>query len=136
MNNIITLVVGDPSGDGHRETDTFTIKTNLSKQELTKAYEKGSKLLGFDFKEHICCEYEDSILPEEELNILLGKDLILKDIVDDYFLQKYKNSGILNLDSDSYTNIFLFIVKLGNSEFEYTYEKLPTIDIGGYGLFF
>lgn len=134
MKNLIKLVVGDWSHDGHNQTDSVQILSNLSKNSINRAYENGSYKIGFDFKNSICVEYEDNSLCKEKLNILLDHGLWPDDAE-----SLKKDEEELYLDSDQFIDIYLFIAKLGDSGFKYkiiNYEENPSINIGGYGLFF
>lgn len=135
MNHIISLVVGDWSGDGHDKKDTINIRSNLDKKAMEKAYKAGTKKVGFDLCADVCSDYEDRNLDSEKWEKLkeLGyQDEELEDEADKY------NNGDISLWVDSFTDIYLFIVKLGNEKFEFEYlaaKEDPTIKIGGYGLF-
>ena len=148
MNNTITLVLGDWSGDGHDKTRMISILSNLDKDTLFAAYKKASKKLGFSFIDDVCGDYEDSLLPKEKLNILIKNGFKIENLgfnkTNTYLLNEaneaFNESGSdgLYLSEETYTNIFLFIVKLGNKDFKYEILKgklNPTLDIGGYGLF-
>jgi hypothetical protein len=133
LNNTISLVLGDWSSDGHGKTDTITLKSNLSRTEVVAAYEAGTKTLGFDFIEKVADEYEDGSLRNPELEILLSHGLNLKDVgIED---EVDEDEGV-SLWVETYANIYLFIVKLGNKDFEYEFCGSDSIQIGGYGLFY
>jgi hypothetical protein len=134
MSNTISLVLGDWSGDGHEKTETIVLRSNLTNKQIEDAYKKGTNKVGFDFIRTIANEYEDNVISAEKLDALI--ELGLKDfdrIGDDTDEDDY------NLDTDSFADIYLFIVKLGNEDFEYKIlvgESNPEIRIGGYGLFY
>jgi hypothetical protein len=136
MKNIISLVVGDWSGDGHDKKDIINIESNFDKKAIDLAYKLGTEKLGFDFCNHIAEEYEDNKLPNEE-----WKKLKEAGYQDDNGLEedaKKYNDGEISLDISSFADIYLFIVKLGNEKFKFEYlegNKNPQINIGGYGLF-
>lgn len=148
MNNFphsTTLVLGDWSDDGHGKTEIIIIHSNLDSEEITIAYNKASKKLGFKFMDDVCADYEDSGIPQEYLNTLIKNGLKLEAIFDtDYDLKEAREvlegddpDETVGLWTHSYTQIFLFIVKMGNPEFEYKIveDDSNRIDIGGYGLF-
>lgn len=146
MKHIISLVLGDWSSDGHGKTDTVNIKSNLDKNELFKSYKKGSKKVGFNFIDEVCSDYEDGLLSKNYLNLLvkqgftvdsLGNDISISNLIEVTEAFEADSEG-LDLDTETYTRIFLFITKLGNEKFQYEILKQkdsPTIEIGGYGLF-
>lgn len=148
MNNFphsTTLVLGDWSDDGHGKTDIFIINSNLDSEEILAAYKKASKKLGFKFMDDVCADYEDNSIPIDYLKKLIESGLQLDQVfTSDYDLKRAKkvlededSEENVSLWTDSYTAIFLFIVKLGNPEFEYKIVEDDTdrINIGGYGLF-
>lgn len=138
---IISLVVGDWSGDGHDKRETVNIKSNLDKKAMEKAYKKGTKKLGFDFCKDVCAEYEDNKLPPEKLDALVKLGLETKGMGLEYDLKRIKkDEGVeIGLWHDDFVEIYLFIVKLGDDEFTFEYlnaDANPTINIGGYGMFY
>ena len=130
MHHIIELVVGDWSGDGHCQTATHSIRSNLSKKEILYAYEKGQKISGIG---EICTEYEDALLSKEALEKLLSLGVPVE-----IFNDEIEEDGIAYISVDEYVFIYLFIAGLGEPHFKYEFvekDHLPHINIGGYGLF-
>ena len=125
MHHIIDLVVGDWSGDGHCQTATISIRSNLSKQELLYAYEKGQKISGIG---EICEEYEDTAVSKEVLETLFSLG-----VPDDLFV--IEEDDVAYISTDEYVFIYLFIAGLGTPHFKYEFVENDRINIGGYGLF-
>lgn len=129
MNNIIRLILGDPCGDGHGRSATYVIKSNLTKEEIIKAYDGGVNKIGVDVINNVCSEYEESHVEECVIDKLIkfGYQSNLDT----------NNDGEFYVNKDDFVDMFLFIVKVGNHEFQFNMEKddTKTIDIGGYGLF-
>lgn len=116
--------MGDSSNDGHGRTKSIMIDSNISANELYKSYNLGCNILGFDLIKEVAANYNDHSISKEyfEEMIRLGYN-------DSFCDPEY-------LDDESFVDLFLFIVKLGNSNFTYTIiYNIPYIDIGGYGLF-
>lgn len=73
MSYFVEIHIGDPSHDGHNQSEKFFIESNKTNKEILDLTEK-AKEIGFDFSK-ICSEYEDSCIPEHiwekayELNI-------------------------------------------------------------------
>ncbi len=133
LTNTISLVLGDWSHDGHGHTDTVVILSNLTNKQIESAYKKGTKKVGFDFIKDVASDYEDSKISEEQLNKLISLGLKGWDKVGDE-----SDEDALYLYTEAYADIYLFIVKLGNEEFEYKIlegELNPEIHIGGYGMY-
>ncbi len=137
---IISLVIGDWSGDGHDKRETINIKSSLDKKAMEKAYKKGAKKLGFDFCKDVCAEYEDNKIPSEKLDALVKLGLETKGMGLEYDLKRMKKDKDVGIGlwHDDFVEIYLFLIKLGNEEFTFEYldvDTNPTINIGGYGMF-
>lgn len=139
--HVTTLVVGDWSGDGHDKKDATVIRANLDSKQIMKAYKKASEKLGFNFIDDVAADYEDRILSRDRLKTLLDNGLDLEVLGGDYEIKEAKecledeDSEGVSLWIDSYRDIFLFIVKLGNDSFEWEESHGDSLNIGGYGLF-
>ena len=122
--NLLQLVMGDYGGDGHSQTRTSLIKTNLNNYEIKEAYYNGVKLIGVDLINAIASEYEErDVLPEyREAYLSAGYS------EEDYSLLE-------RLDYNSFCTLYLFTVQKGNPEFKYEHVNVRNIYIGGYGLF-
>lgn len=127
MNNL-KIIVGDWSKDGHNQTEEFTIESSLNEKQLWKAYEAGTKIIGFNLVEDVAHDYEDDMLSLEKINLL--KDHGYENLDGDEDMEE----GI-SLYPDFHLDIFLFIVKLGHPSFEYKELEAAELHIGGYGLF-
>jgi hypothetical protein len=119
----LQLVIGDTSYDGHNITDSLIIDSNISERELMKAYYLGSEKLGFDLIGQVATDYQ---------NCNISK-IFCQELINHGYNKKYLSSNCLS--QDKFYDLFLFIVKLGNTDFKYTVVKIPNINIGGYGLF-
>lgn len=136
MSYIITLVLGDDSGDGHGQTETINIRSSLDQKAIKKAYASGIKKLGFDFCNDVASEYESTELDSDKWEQL--KKLGYQDKHQLEKEAKSYNDGNISLWTKSFADIYLFIIKLGNKDFEFEYlseKDNPQIKIGGYGLF-
>lgn len=133
----ITLLLGDPSGDGHGKSETIVINSNLNATDIGLAYKKGSKELGFDLVSDVCSDYEDNFIPKDIFDILVknGMEYDLSDYEIKQLEDADADSRGINIYTDEYLNIYFFIVFCGNKDFEYELTKYPVIDIGGYGLY-
>lgn len=135
--NTISLVIGDWSHDGHGHTDFVNIESNLSKAEVEDAYKAGTKKLGFNFVERVCSEYcENKMSNEIWQNFLAAGYTVNPEI--EYYFEEEEEDGDKELNVESFADLYLFIVKLGNPIFDarvLPQEEEPNIKIGGYGLF-
>lgn len=131
MNNThrIDLILGDPSGDGHGQSQTVVINSSLSRGELLAAYQVGRFIVGFDLINEVCEQYEDCRMSRKYKTKLL--ELGFFDFYEDGL-----EEDTCYLDQELFAQIFLFICKLGDTLFEYQIvESNSYINIGGYGLF-
>jgi hypothetical protein len=130
MNTLIRINYGDCSGDGHRIAGSSLIRSNKTIANLNEAYQKGSNIIGFDFKDTVAIDYEDNDLPYKEAKILQDFDFDLT-VLDDY----NEDLDDITLMREEYVDLYLKICQLGDPDFLYEYTRMSEIDIGGYGLF-
>lgn len=146
----INVCVGDESTDGHEINENIVIESNISSKALDKAYEKGSKKLGFDFWSVVAIEHEDSEIPISMLESLRDngyqgtfeeEDFYREQIAKpknkrESWFSKEKSKGP-SINMNEYIDVVLFICKLGNPKFEYEIiqDDNEYWHIGGYGLF-
>jgi hypothetical protein len=144
MSHRTKILLGDTSGDGHSQSESFLIESNLSRSEISKAYDKGTEILGLEYRtnyggverirykgiSNFCEDYEDSEIPEYFID-LLGMHGVLDKVGDrEDLFEGY-------CYSDQFLQIYLGIVKLGDPTFTHKIisDNVQSIDIGGYGLF-
>ena len=130
MDHRIKVVCGDWSNDGHGMTESITIKSSLTKDQLESSYINGSRILGLDFRKTVAKNWEDNIMSQEQMDLLHKQNIYVE--VDDY----YGKDGYYALTSEDYIEIILKICELGNLGFEYEKIKSDEFHIGGYGLFY
>ncbi len=135
LEHSITLTLGDWSHDGHSQTEVITVKCNVDKKDLEKAYKKGTKKVGFDLTEDVCADYEDGSVSDEVIEKLRDagikpEDFAEKGDADD-------EGWSLAYDYEAFAGLWMRIAQLGDPDLKY--EVAPTnpnnINIGGYGLF-
>lgn len=145
LTNLINLVVGDLSGEGHGIHTSYVIRSSLSKKEMNKAYKNAVKNAGFDLVKKICAEYEDCQIPEKYRAKLLAIPEVynlLKSWQEESDVDEEVNSNSLfsfDVEDHSWLAIFLAFTKSGNPKFEYEImddKELETVHAGGYGLFY
>lgn len=127
---LVELQMGDPSGDGHNIRESIHIISNLDSKELEKAYKKGAKAIKYDPINKLCCDYEDSMISSEIIQKLSDAGYDFKD----WELNEDDEDDI-NLDQDAFAHIILFVIKVGNPDFEFKLTRIDKFEIGGYGLF-
>lgn len=104
MEKIITFTLGDISGDGHREKDTFYVISNVDVSVLRRIYDELVKIHGVDFNE-ICSNYQESSIPPHIVRKLKSLNIAsLKDT-------KYVDSG-------EFFELLVNFLKLGLKENE------------------
>lgn len=127
----IELVVGDWSKDGNGISETFLFEVNLNKEQIYKAYKKGSKVLGYDLIETTCRYYEESYISEACWNDFLSRT---KTKLNDYTIDEPYEDNV-TICPETWAQMYWAVCKLGNESL--TYEKVENdgrITINGYGL--
>lgn len=116
----IRIVRGDSSGDGHGRTSTIFYLSSLTAREVCAAYHKGTNILGFDLiQEEGNSGYRYKLKPEcQEAMKAHG----------------YTGEFETRIDYETYSEIYFWIVKLGNPNFEVKWISEPDdkVEIGGY----
>ena len=128
----ISLTLGDWSDDGHGKTEVFVIKSNLTSTEIDDAYERGTKILGFDLSKDAAAEYEDSTISDTNVQILAANGF-------DITLMLKTTEGNYYLDYETFLDVWLHAVYLGNKDFLWEVmdrKQMQNLNIGGYGLFY
>lgn len=129
----ICLTVGDWSRDGHEQSDDIYILSSLDKDSLAGAYKKGVETIGFDLEKELN-EYEEGVISSDKLR-LLSKHGLLEDWGFDE--ENLSEDWELYHEIDTYAELWLRIAKVGDPqlEFEYVNDNIPTLHIGGYGIY-
>jgi hypothetical protein len=138
--NEVKLIVGDLSGDGHEKTKTIIVSVNKTEKELNGAYKKSHKLTGIDFSETCCCDYEEYYISKTVYDSVVKhfsettgkkwKELYSRSDDDDY------DNGVVE-DSEMFAELYLEFIQLSLPDlvWEFVGDRIPEINIGGYGLF-
>lgn len=129
MSKQIQLIAGDWSDDGHGRTSTYIIECNKSPESVSKAYEKGLKIAGFQGRD-FCSDYEDSTVPMLLVQFLEGRGVKL-----DNYEEADAENGWVSVYDEEYVEIYIALAKVGDPTLKITQVNPPTINIGGYGLF-
>lgn len=125
---LIEFIVGDTGGDGHEKTSSIIVESNFDKNKILQTLKYVKNDLGFDIRDELE-EYEVSTLD-------LDKSLKLIEYGIDTDGIDQEEDGCLCFYYDSYVGTILNLVKIKDPSFEYSIIELPSIDVGGYGLFY
>lgn len=125
MSNIVTIVLGDWSNDGHGRRTDINIKTNLTKKEMIEAYHKACDKLGFYFHE-VCDDYEEDFVTQDIVEIMekYGYEFNFEEEADEYYHNR--------IGEEEYIHMMLWFLKQGNPDFEYEVVT-PTYFNGWWG---
>lgn len=126
----IELTVGDYWNDGHGQHRSVIIRSSLFGEEIKEAYLEGCNKVGINLVDDICRSYEDGCISKIDY-----EKFVAAGFTHPYGPEYSTDDNYYCLDSEFYTDLYLFMIKLGNPEFEYEKIKTDKIDIGGYGLF-
>ena len=128
---LIKLVVGDWSSDGHGRTTTFMVETGglVDGDVLKKFYQRGVEAVGLDITKFVCADYEDSLLPQWAIRKLMAAGW------DHWEFDPREH----HLDPEQFMEIWLFIAGRGCPDLKVRvlgHDEVPSINLGGYGLFY
>ena len=115
MKHKFKLVLGDWSGDGHREYVNRVIECNHDVKTMQEAYKASCKKFGFSFnhnddftgierdymeakKYQVCSEYEDNKVSEEVLQILDANNCPWRDLIDEKPPEDISEGATIYLD--------------------------------------
>lgn len=134
---IFELEMGDDSCDGHCITRTRNVCSNLNAGQISEGYAASKDKLGFDFINIVATDYEDNALSMEKLKKLRENGVATWKFEDEEGLSEedLQTLEYVSLDADTYSQIYLELVKVGNPEFKHETLKGKYLSIGGYGLF-
>lgn len=127
---LINILIGDRFDDGHGKHSSRIFLCNKDREEIMKAYKKGSKKVGFNLIDTVATEYEEWYIDKKIV------EKLKKHGFDGEFEDSYgKEETHCRLYESLYLEIFQFIVQLGDPSIEFEPAGAEAIDIGGYGLF-
>lgn len=131
---LIQMVVGDWANDGHGQTETLVIESNLSRGEIEKAYKKGVKDFGLDVSAELCCGYENGSVSRE---VYKRFEMIDPDFADKYAENVDDGEGEeIGIWHREFTAMWLMVAQCGNPDLTWKFsDAVETINIRGYGLF-
>jgi hypothetical protein len=139
MSHTFTLTTGDPSRDGHNQTDTTAFMSNRTIGEIKKSYCMAAKMHSLDITEQ-CTEYEDSRLTEDYWTRARAAFHASPSVLNLSCLVDYDNVGYdedgAYVSSDEFMELYLQTAKLFDPDLVWK-EASTNNDhfIGGYGLF-
>lgn len=135
--NLVVIVYGDWSGDGHDHTSRTYVWSNKGVAEWRAAVAKGNAIVGFNIQEDVAAEYEQTAVPKELVEKAFAAGWRYK--FDKYATSQLKKDGLYDFDNGSYEDLFLFIVGLGDPELKWQAlnhgSHHQEVHAGGYGLF-
>lgn len=132
--NLIKLFTKHPYYD--ESYDEIYIEANLTKEKIAKAYKLGVKITKFDLVKLFDDGYRGNYIDDDEIKILEKFKFNPKWFRNKKTWQnKEWRKNCAYLEIDQYFDIYLFIVKSGNPEFEYNIIKFSPIHIGGTDLY-
>ena len=133
--------LGDPFNEGHGMTKTFHIQANHSVEEITEAYKKASKKLGWNYLTTICDEYDDSSINLEQIEDIEKKlNISIKESLSKWQKEDLEHDEYCYLDTVNFVDIFFAIVSSEIPDFkwneiDFNEHTLYLLDGAGYGLF-
>jgi hypothetical protein len=127
------LVVGDWSEDGHRQSDFYRFEANHDRKQIIAAYKQSANKAGVSVCQFdggpddvLCCDYEDSKVPNSALVKLAIIGITRQDLLDTEHFECEEgdeDAGTcghsLHTWGDGLVNLFLMMVSKSLPEFTY-----------------
>lgn len=138
FSHTITLTVGDWSHDGHSKTEVVTVRCNIDKKNLEKAYKNGTKKVGFNLTENVCADYEDMSVTPEIIKKLKDAGINSEDFIENESDEgDDDNCWSFAYNCEAFADLWMTIAKLGDPDIKYELceDNDTNINVGGYGLF-
>jgi len=129
---LVNLVIGANYGVGHGMRCIMLVNSSLNIDELSEAYKRGERKLGFNFQFAVAHKPNDCALSREQHDQLVKAGIPMQDLNGDVLEQYGSEYGLTPV---SYLHIWLHIAKLGDPTLDWEMAKLPQLHIGGYGLY-
>lgn len=121
------IIVGDWSGDGHDQTESFLIETNASAGKIRDAYKKAEFSLTDAFAED-----GDNLLSEDELEQLKDNGIDLDKVC---YEDRY-GQALFNPEAVAQLYLEMARSQLSDLEYEFVDDKIEVLVEGiGYGCF-
>lgn len=154
--NIISLVLGDWSDDGHGKTATYVAKSTGTARDIEAAYSAGVSTLVLQYGDEIrgmldnlCDDYEDDAISGDLREWLIDAGILtFKEECDvfnefeklstgEYGWRRLDPDEDGRLDIDTFAEIYVGIARLGGIDIELVPDTHDyVVKIGGYGLFY
>ena len=138
------IEIGDPSKDGHNQSEERVIISNKTIEEVRDAYKKSCELTGLVFTSNTNVIVNDKVLnwrdgEYADRNICVEYESydtseLAQTILKEYGIENSEIDG----DVDSLVDVFLEFIKLSLPDFEYNIiqDIIPSLGLTiGYGLF-
>lgn len=124
---ILTIEMGDTSGDGHCISDAYNIETNTDRGSILRAISKAKE--EFPFLRSLCSDYEDrNIRTKDYLTLKTAGIDVLK-------YGFYPDEKVQYLGEEGYFRMYMALIAKYIPSFTYKVIEGEIIDLGGYGLF-
>lgn len=128
--NMYSIELELGSSEGHGQTETFVVSSNLSAAAIRKSYKIGAKIIGVNLTATVATDYQDYTIKESDVELYKAAGFSWthpeKPLCDSEF----------DLTFQRYVELYLFTVSKGQPAFEWKFlSPCESINIGGYGLF-
>ena len=130
---IVNLVLGDWSNDGHGKTEVRSFYCSHSAAEIKAAY--AIAITNNRALKDIADDYEDAVLTDEHIDALTAISFPV-DTMEWFGEDNQTDDESAYITKDEFVDLFWHLVKIGNSEITHTHVgDNITVNIGGYGFF-
>jgi hypothetical protein len=133
----IKIVVGDDDYEGHGKSEIFIYTANYSFDRIDQAYDNAASSYGLDLIEE--CKEEDNggFTDRFAKNLLCMLETKYPEFVSDKKneLKNFSPEGTWYTSPKEFAEIYLMIASLDLTGLKWHEADIPSISLGGYGLF-
>jgi len=142
MSDTFNMTAGDWSNDGHGQTETQLVHTDLTYADVETAFAALNTMLKSKYKftmKDVCCNYEDNKLTDEQRDAFIEMGIDLTQLCEIYDEDDENEDDIVYaLDSTGFVDLAIALLNFQNPLLNVRQgkaSKRKQLNIGGYGLF-
>jgi hypothetical protein len=129
---LFNIEIGDWSGDGHDQSQTFLCRADATIQCLREAYFKVQSVIGIDLTE-VCGEYGEEHMNIGHAEVLLEHEIIDRDMFDRLTSDKSYSSRTRPIDiAVIVRNCLNYVEPDYNVRFEKPQARIPSLHFSGF----
>ncbi len=134
MSYFLEIEIGDPSHDGHNQSEKFFIQSNRTEKEILQLTTRAKNELALDF-DSICRDYQEDCVSEKDYQKIVSLGIEFE-CWDDQCAIENDEELSHNITIDEFFKLWMNTLKHIDQSFEWSFvETLKISQHFGYGLF-